>query len=340
MVKQLTVATLLLAIAVPGLAQRRRAASPTPPCTSAVLATAAVSEIAAAGGSIYYTDWETRAVWRVGARGGTPQILAAFPGFVPVLIATDGNLVYTFVRPHGGNASFRDPYTLFAIPAGGGTPSTLAEGVPNPKALVVDDRYVYWASYGTLATDPYVNSDGRVERVAKDGSGRFAIATNLSGAYSLALDDQFVYFVETGLAIGNTSAGVRRVSKAGGAITRLYDGDAAHVLVDGNDLLLLTENYDRLLTEIRRMPKSGGTPRLIVSDRLATPSFMNILDGRLYYPTIRNEAEIVSVAAADGRDRVVHFEAVINSDNIVVDQCAIYVATVEPDRFLLRRIAK
>ncbi|HVT02965.1 MAG TPA: hypothetical protein VHL58_06265, partial [Thermoanaerobaculia bacterium] len=196
-----------------------------------------------------------------------------------------------------------------------------------------DRDFVYWVSYGTPATDFKAHSDGRVERVTKDGSRRETLASGLSGPYGLALDEQFVYFSETGLAIGNRSAGVRRISKSVGSIVHLYEGGVGRVVVTDSELFLLTENYDRLKTEIRRMPKSGGTARRIVDDRLVIHSNMVVFDKRLYYTTIQRLGAIASVTL-DGRARVVHLDAGINSDNFLVDGCAIYVAT--PVQYLWR----
>src|SRR5439155_8332085 len=105
-----------------------------------------------------------------------------------------------------------------------------------PQQLAVDDHSVYWASLGTVIDDPKFASDGKIERVEKDGTGRTTLASGLSGPTSVAVDDAFVYFAESGLAQGNASKGVRRVPTNGGTVQRLYDNPVDLLALNGDDL--------------------------------------------------------------------------------------------------------
>src|SRR6185436_14611568 len=92
-----------------------------------------------------------------------------------------------------------------------------------------DDTHVYWVSVGTIqSAEETVLADGKVERARKDGTARQTLASDLSVPFTLVLDGSDVYFGELGIAVGNRSAGTRRVPKSGGTVTHL-DDDVAPV---------------------------------------------------------------------------------------------------------------
>src|SRR5206468_2352482 len=135
-------------------------------------------------------------------------------------------------------------YTIYAIPKRGGQPKTLAENVSLPQQIASDGTFVYWISLGTVVHDPTFAADGKIERIRKDGSDRQLLAGNLSGPTSLALDAASLFFTETGLGLGNPSAGVRRMPKSGGSIQELYSSEVDVLSLDGDTLYMLSENYD------------------------------------------------------------------------------------------------
>ncbi|HVT02578.1 MAG TPA: hypothetical protein VHL58_04280, partial [Thermoanaerobaculia bacterium] len=73
MVKRLPLLFLCIVAALSAHAQRRRGVSPPLGCSSAILAEAAVSEVASVDGMLYYSDWGTRGVWSVPKSGGSPK---------------------------------------------------------------------------------------------------------------------------------------------------------------------------------------------------------------------------------------------------------------------------
>jgi len=326
--------TLLLLVPVAHAQRRRAVRQPAAPCVSAVLTSASAISITPSNGFVFYGDFPTNAVWRVGKTGGTPKMLAQFPGFVPVLLTADAKHVFAFVRPHGTGSVSPSLHTLYAIPIDGGVPVTITEGVPGPVALRADSGFVYWVSYGTMVTPFVVNSDGMLQRARDDGSMRQTLASGLSAPLGLLLDDNFVYFSETGLALGNPTVGLMRMDKSSGVTTKLSPQGFERLVMVGSDLYLLRENYEQGLIEVSRMPAGGGTLTPLFTDRLAIPSSMAIVGNRIYYVTIQQNAAIVS-RTLDGRDPITHLTTPLNS-NILVDDCAIYVATTDQ---VLRKIA-
>jgi hypothetical protein len=322
-------ALFLCALTPTVFAQRRHASQvpPPPPCKSGVLATAASAALVTDDFYVYYGDWTTYGIYRVPKSGGTPEQLARFPSHVATKMAVDDDNVYAAVRPHGDAITTEESkflYTIYAIPKRGGQPKTLAENVWLPQQIAGDGTFVYWISLGSVVHDPVFAADGKIERIRKDGSDRQVLAGNLSGPTSMALDATSLFFTETGLGLGNRSAGVRRMPKSGGAIQELFSSEVDVLALDGDALFMLTENYDNFTIEIQRMAKSGGLPDRIIIDQLGVPSQMIVFAGRVYYATVSPSSGLVVSTDTSGSGRLVQYSGSVGGD-FAVDNCALYV---------------
>jgi hypothetical protein len=327
------------ALAVP----RRHAVAPPASCFSAILAEAATGTVVLDNDFVYYGDWSSRGVYRVAKTGGPPQLLAMFPCCVVTQMVADADHVYVAMRRHGDAIQAPNDkwlYNICAIAKTGGAVVTLAEGIWLPKQLAVDDRFVYWVSSGTVINDPHVASDGKIERINKDGTERAILASGLSGPDSVAVDDAFVYFTESGLGSGNSSRGARRVAKDGGSVQRLYNLPVDVVALNGADLYLLVGNTDTGKTTITQTAKNGGQVKRSFNDFLIINPIMTIFDGRLYYYTQTKNAFAVASVTLDLQDRRLHVERLFNGDQIGVDGCALYISTVAPADFEVERVVR
>jgi hypothetical protein len=327
-------------VAIPAGAQRRHASKPPPKppaaCFSATLTDAATETVAVDDDFVYYGDWgeSQHGIFRVAKTGGAPQRLASFPCCVSTLMILDSNNVYVAVRPNGDaihthNDSFI--YTIYSIAKDGSAVRMVADGVWSPKQLALDGGYLYWVSLGTVVQDPHFASDGKVERADKDGL-REVLASGLSGPTSIALDDQWIYFTESGLAIGNSSTGVRRIPKNGGSVQRLYNQPVYVIALNGNDLYMLYDDSDSGKTKIVQGVKTGGTVKHSVTDSLIINNWMTIFDGRLYYYTQTPPAFGIASTTLDLQGRIVqvgqhHF----NGDVFAIDGCAFYISTTDQE---------
>jgi len=325
----------LIVAAYPALAQRLRAVRPPVECSSAALAHVPSGAVTIDGGFVYYGDAELLGVYRLPKSfAGTPLLLTSLPQGQVTMIALDAQNVYVTV----GRARFLQD--LYSVSKRGGGARLLVESISIPKGIAVDEQYVYWSSYGTVVNDPFVASDGKIERIGKDGSNRTLLASGLSGAGGIAIDDTWVYFSENGLAIGNSSAGARRVPKEGGSVQHLYEKPVDTLVLAGNDLYVLDEDFDHGRDTITQMAKSGGPAKHTLSDSLISSPLV-VYGGRIYYYTQSSGGKGIASTTLDLQVRTVHFgRSAINSSQFGVDDCAFYIATVTPDDFLLERIRR
>lgn len=326
--------------AAPATARRRAVTAPSS-CFSTVLAQAATATLVTDSDSVYYGDGESLGVYRVAKTGGMPVLLASFSCCLVTRMAADDESVYVAVQPFGD--AIRSPNdtwlrTIYAIPKSGGPAVMLASGVSLVKELAAADGFVYWASLGTIVNNPEFASDGKIERVRRDGTERTTLASGLSGPTSVALDETFVYFAESGLARGNSSSGARRVPKEGGLVQRLYDRAVDFLAVNGNDLYMITDSGSR--NTITQALKDGSQVKRSVSDLPIINPTMTIFGGRVYYLTETKSAFAVASVTLDLQGRTLHAERLFNSGQIGVDSCALYISTIAPADFEVERVMK
>lgn len=217
------------------------------------------------------------------------------------------------------------PNKLYSLPKSGGTPALLASNLLFPRTLQTDATHVYWADLGTISFSTGIASDGKIERVAKDGTGRLTLAGDLSAPFGIVLDGDGVIFIETGLAEDDPSLGLRRVAKSGGTVTDVRDNAIALGLeIAGDDLYFVGEDMTSDVFGLLRMPKSGGTPVVLFQDE-AIAGKPYYYDGQLYYVTENEDEErfLWAISASGGTPRLLSTDYV-DPETLAIDECYVY----------------
>lgn len=321
-------ALLILLLVFPALAEKRRAVTPGAGCIFGVFAEEVFGDqVALDATHVYYVNGLDSTVSRVAKNGGTATQLAMLPADSISDIVFDATHVYIATIPNDESANTPPPGRILAVPKGGGPLRTVATDVIAPLKLAVDDTHVYWASAGTLrAAEEEVLADGKIERVAKDGTGRQTLASDLSLPFSLLLDGNDVYFGELGIAVGNSSAGTRRVPKNGGAVIRLQDQVAPVELTATSTHLIMYGWFAELpiLSGLFASPKSVG-PALPLEIDFGIFAGPRIANGFAYYMTDDDFGDSVlkRVPVTGGAATVVRPLEVAGAD-FELDECGVY----------------
>jgi hypothetical protein len=236
-------------------------------------------------------------VLKVPAAGGSPTKIGALGGLANTsLRVSKGSLYWTdrgsySVLPLSGGAPVRHPLESesLAIDAGevfacgkervvkangDGKPTELASyPMSNGCALITDKFDVYWS----YATGDLAHPAGVLMHVDKTGSKPGTRVAEGDGLGSFAIDEEFVYWTQSGKAelpadeakqpVFETRAAVKidgsimRAPKKGGPPLAIATGELSprSVLVDDKWIF-----WDSAIG-LRRMAKSGGKPELLVS---------------------------------------------------------------------------
>ncbi|MEK6371923.1 MAG: hypothetical protein AABO58_04430 [Acidobacteriota bacterium] len=319
-----TIKTAILLLLVATSASARRHAIGWPfalqPCIPGTVAFAAgVADFAVNGGFVYFGD-ENGVVWRVPREGATPATeLVRIPTEV-LWVEVDATRVY-FAGLSGELTA-----DIFSIPKGGGAMTTVASAVLTPGAFATDAQFIYWVSLGTLAGEDFL-SDGAVRRVSKSGGTVQTLAGGLSLPIAITVAGGNVYYGETGIAAGNTSAGLRRVPVDGGAVTKLYDSlPVGSVAVDDTNAYFAAFRLGTGLVDIDRIPIGGGTP-VVLAGSLDFADGLVVQSNNLYYVAENNEtASIQAISLPNGSPRVIR-EVETRIARLAFDECLIYYAT-------------
>ena len=320
----LVILVIAASVAFPAAAARRRAvshASTLGLCTPGVIASGFSSNDVAVDATWVYFGDDTNGLFRITRDGNSLSQLATIPdGSLAVMTMDDQNLY--FFSDESDSGSFNG--NLYSLPKSGGMPVALATGVPLPLDVVVDATSIYWTSLGSTLDLQTFNSDGKVEKINKDGTGRLLLASGLSGTTGLGVDDNNVWFGETGLATGNTSAGLRRVPKTGGAVTHLTDGDAvAGIVLTSTDVWFSTTNADSSAGALLRASKAGGTSATIASGA-TTPVQLRITGPTLYYIAEGDTTETITSIPLDGGTPASLKDVAFWNETLAIDDCSIY----------------
>ena len=300
-------------------APRRR--SVTPPFNSAcpqkvLLQPVSASVLATGGDSLYFSD-SAAGIVRVAKDGGLPTVITPTVGEEIGPIAIDEANIYFITADDAATGS------LYKIPRGGGMPTQLATKLPAPIQLVIDSNSIYWINLGTLVGQNLA-ADGSIEKIGKDGTGRQVLADKLSAPLELVIDATDVYIAETGLADDNASAGVRKVSKSGGAVSKITDGQTAlAVATSTTDVFYST--FTDVTASIFRIAKMGGTPQMLIDNVLGFT--LILFDSKLYAAVVdlNGASPILSIPALGGALRIV-VDVELDTGSFAVDDCAVYYA--------------
>jgi hypothetical protein len=166
------------------------------------------------GAQFAFVDATTGAVVIADVSGATPPRKVTEGGVpAPTLLAGDAKTIYWATPAPVG--------TLSAAPLDGSTPlATVASGLVDPRALIVDASGVYWIE----------GSTGSVLRLKPGTNAVETLASKQADPRDLALDDARVYWTNAG-----GGGMVMALPKAGGEAVAVATGQAAptHVVVDG-----------------------------------------------------------------------------------------------------------
>ena len=327
--RAIVVVLLLLAVG-PAEGARRRNVSPGSPsfCSLGVIAEDGfVAALTIDATTVYYLDDFDLALYAVPKTGGPRRQIATVEDGVTLDLAVDQTHVY-----YAMVTDFASPIRagIYSVPKSGGTPTQIAFSVLAPFDIDVDATHVYWASIGSLDLDSEdIMSDGSIERVMKNGSGREVLARALSAPIALALDGSQILYGETGIAVGNASAGVRRVAKTGGAATKLTDGvGVGSIAVAGEEIIFMGGDPEAGPSLIYSIPRNGGSRRELASEEFLWGN-VYASGGRIYYGTGTDEDDLIVSIPLGGGTRTIVAADLISSDDFEVDECAVTFASYE-----------
>jgi hypothetical protein len=328
--KRWAISTVLLLLTIPAFgAGRRRVVSPPPvpvtsACPNAILASPYYSSDITVDDSFVYFGDDTGGVFRVPKGGGAVTRLAQLNDeTIVTLIVLDGNTLYLAASDDSGLRG-----TIYSLAKSGGSPTVVVSSVVSAYDLVVDANNLYWTSFGTPNADGDVQSDGKVERASKQGAGRTALASNLSGPTTLAVDDANVYFVEAGVGIGNPASGVRAVPKGGGTVRNLANGVPAVALtIDATHVFYSTFGADS--GAIARVAKSGGASTRIADLPQEVSFTLRLFGDTLYAYTLTDISEgIRAISLTSGESHLV-VQGAFDTIRFALDDCALYYVTFD-----------
>jgi hypothetical protein len=165
---------------------------------------ALLARIATDGQFIYWSETNNDIVRRKSLTGGTPTtIYTVSSGSAPSALLLDTGVLYfaTFGVNNGTGT------IASGSPDGTGGAQTLAASQHNPYALASDSEAIYWTAECDFDTsENVVMGTGGVLSCAKAGCGGnpTVLATGLSDARGIAVDDVAIYFAtfETGMGDG------------------------------------------------------------------------------------------------------------------------------------------
>ena len=319
-------------VAVPALARRRAITPRGPACVNVTLVSARYAQLLAADGDFVYFVDEMDVLSRVPRLGGEVEPLAdPLDEWLPLSMTVDETHVYIGALPF--EALFvPTPGAILSVPKGGGVVSVLVSGVITPLVLAADATHLYWAAAGTFDfPNETIASDGKIERVTKNGSVRDTLASDLSLPIGLALDGNDVYFGESGSADDDPSHGLYRVPKGGGMVATVFgEVSPGPLVVDGNTLVLLgqTETASGVLA----IEKSGGSSLRVLYSSDRVENGLRVANRRAYFLQQADgpgsELAWVSIDTPAG---AIGARQELDGDDFLLDGCAAIVNTIDGD---------
>lgn len=205
-------------------------------CTSWVLASEAVAPVNIALSSTHVYWVTANAVRRVPKAGGSAETLVS--GFTSLRgIASSSTHLY-FTELGTGTGSVQ------RVPLAGSTAETVASSVSSPLTITIYGTQAYWSHSSGIDTKPSGSGPG----------GEGTVATTTQPALSIAVDDEYVYYVLGGIS-GVVGRDYRSISQSQPVILANQLNLPSQVVVDGS-YVYFTENGGNAL---KRVSKLGGT---------------------------------------------------------------------------------
>jgi hypothetical protein len=269
---------------------------------------------------IYFTDGNG-GIFRTPKSSATfarPEFVAVVPDYVFALELDATNVYAIAIDPEGVLGD------VWSVPKSGGTAKRLAAGVLTPYDLAVDANSVYWVSVGT-PTDESFLADGKVERVAKDGTGRLTLASNLNVPATIDSDGTNVYFGESGLSFNGAAPGLRSVPVGGGTVRTITEGTGiVWLTLHDNDIFFSSIDFFAG-GALQRVSKGGTVPAVLLRD-IDIATHLTISDDNLYFFNLSDTEAIESISVNGGNRKVVvaATDSGFMTDAFAVDDCALF----------------
>jgi len=137
------------------------------------------------------TEWQ---LWAIPRDESPPTMMASemSDSLTPLDIVSDGGSVYFSL---GGPVDQALVGEIRRVPVGTTDMETLAAGVHRPQVLREFGDNLFWYEVEEIRDTGLVK--GRLQRTSKDGSESLVLAS-VTGSTSLSVDENFVYWVDTG----------------------------------------------------------------------------------------------------------------------------------------------
>lgn len=300
---------------------RRRAAAHPALCSSGVVASATgATDVVVDDRDVFFGDSGGRP-WRVAKSGGTPALLTSMAGTAVNFLALDASSVY-FQTQSGDAAS------VYTIPKGGGDPKLLVSGLYWSLDMIPDGDWLYIVAAGRIGPPPWP-VEGRILRVRKDGSAQETLATSLRTPMAMRLEGDVLYFTEAGTNLSDTTGGVRRMPKNGGAITSLANVPLAWALAQDAGCLYVLRVIGSDLGAVDVVSKSDGSVKPLITSVSFEPfEPMEVVGGRLVFMhTLSSSSVRIDALPLPGGERQTIREYARNFPQFAADACAVYYST-------------
>jgi hypothetical protein len=135
----------------------------------------------------------------------------------------------------------------------GGVILELTAGTLKPASLAIDATQVYWT-----ASNQFMQPDGTVNRIGKDGQNQALIASGMPSPNSIEVNSSAVYWFTS----QNDTATIYSTPKAGGAVTPVHSPSAGVVDIAVNDQdVFWTSSSSGIWT----MGVDGSNPHAIIA---------------------------------------------------------------------------
>jgi hypothetical protein len=225
----------------------------------------------------------------------------------PFLMTSDANNVYW---TEFGDALGAKNGAVKSCPVSGclaGGPKLYANGLLNPRGIVVDAQNVY---FGTAT---YGNTQGGIQSCPISGctGGTPTTLAPASIPFGIAVDATYVYWAD------NDDNSVHRVKKIGGTDTVLYDGGTGLIVegtwcvVDSNYIFVSDANQD-----VVRFPINGGAPSTVAAGGLGAPCPLTLDSANIYYGA---NGGIIRASKTSNDGGTVIASSITDTDSLVID---------------------